>query len=158
MKLLQIDSSALGANSVSRELTKAITTQWLTTHPGTHVETLDLAVDAPNHLNADSLGFRLAPGTAGLNEAQQRENAISERLVSQFLAADVVVIGAPMYNFSVPSQLKSWIDRVAQAGRTFTYTEKGPQGLAGGKTVIVVSTRGGVYSSSDAGQDRKSVV
>ena len=148
MKLLQIDSSALGANSVSRELTKAITTQWLATHPGTQVETLDLAVDAPNHLNADSLGFRLAPGTPGLNEAQRRENAISERLVSQFLAADVVVIGAPMYNFSVPSQLKSWIDRVAQAGRTFTYTEKGPKGLAGGKTVIVASTRGGVYSTN----------
>ena len=66
--------------------------------------------------------------------------------MSQFLAADVVVVGAPMYNFSVPSQLKAWIDRIAQAGRTFTYTDKGPKGLAGGKTVIVASTRGGVYS------------
>ena len=150
MKLLHIDSSALGADSVSRELTKAIATQWKATHPGTSVEYLDLATDAPNHLNADSLGFRLAPGTTGLSEAQQRENAISERLVSQFLAADVVVIGAPMYNFSVPSQLKSWIDRVAQAGRTFTYTDKGPKGLAGGKTVIVASTRGGVYSTNPA--------
>jgi FMN-dependent NADH-azoreductase len=62
----------------------------------------------------------------------------------------VVVVGAPMYNFSVPSQLKAWIDRVAQAGRTFTYTEKGPKGLAGGKTVIVASSRGGVYSSNPA--------
>ncbi|MFC5497265.1 FMN-dependent NADH-azoreductase [Caenimonas terrae] len=150
MKLLHIDSSALGANSVSRELTKAIATQWQATHPGTSVEYLDLATDTPSHLNADSLGFRLAPGTAGLSETQQRENAISERLVSQFLAADVVVVGAPMYNFSVPSQLKSWIDRVAQAGRTFTYTDQGPKGLAGGKTVIVASTRGGVYSSNPA--------
>jgi FMN-dependent NADH-azoreductase len=145
MKLLHIDSSALGANSVSRELTRSVVA-----HPNTQVEYLDLAVDTPNHLNVDSLGFRTAPGTPGLNEVQQRENAISERLVSQFLAADVVVIGAPMYNFSVPSQLKSWIDRVAQAGRTFTYTDKGPKGLAGGKTVIVASTRGGVYSTNPA--------
>jgi FMN-dependent NADH-azoreductase len=150
MRLLQIDSSALGTNSVSRELTRNITDQWVATHPGTQVETLDLVADAPTHLNADSLGFRLAPGTPGLNDAQRRENAISERLVSQFLAADVVVIGAPMYNFSVPSQLKAWIDRVAQAGRTFTYTEKGPKGLAGGKTIIVASSRGGVYSTNPA--------
>jgi FMN-dependent NADH-azoreductase len=150
MKLLHIDSSALGANSVSRELTRGIVAQWLATHPGTDVDYLDLAVDTPNHLSVDSLGFRSSPGTPGLSEVQQRENAISERLVSQFLAADVVVIGAPMYNFSVPSQLKSWIDRVAQAGRTFTYTDKGPKGLAGGKTVIVASTRGGVYSTNPA--------
>ncbi|RYY64652.1 MAG: FMN-dependent NADH-azoreductase, partial [Comamonadaceae bacterium] len=75
-----------------------------------------------------------------------------ERLVSQFLAADVIVVGAPLYNFSVPSQLKAWIDRLAQAGRTFTYTDKGPVGLAGGKTVIVASSRGGVYSTSEGGQ------
>ncbi|MEO5670490.1 MAG: NAD(P)H-dependent oxidoreductase, partial [Ramlibacter sp.] len=104
----------------------------------------------PSHLNIDSLGFRLAPGTPGLTEVQRRENAISEQLVSQFLAADVVVVGAPMYNFSVPSQLKAWIDRVAQAGRTFTYTDKGPKGLASGKTVIVASSRGGVYSTNPA--------
>ena len=64
----------------------------------------------------------------------------------------MIVIGAPLYNFSVPSQLKAWIDRLAQAGRTFQYTDKGPVGLAGGKTVIVASTRGGVYSSSEGGQ------
>ena len=67
-----------------------------------------------------------------------------------FMTADVVVIGAPMYNFTIPSQLKAWIDRIAQAGRTFRYTEKGPEGLAGGKTVIVASTRGGIYSSGPA--------
>ena len=83
---------------------------------------------------------------------QKRENAVSEALVSQFLAADVIVVGAPLYNFSIPSQLKAWIDRVAQVGRTFKYTEKGPQGLAGGKTVIVASSRGGVYSTSEGGR------
>lgn len=150
MKLLHIDSSVLGANSVSRALTARTVAEWQATHPGTTVDYLDLAVDAPSHLDGNSLGFR-AP-QADATEVQRRENAISEKLVSQFLAADVIVVGAPLYNFSIPSQLKAWIDRVAQVGRTFKYTEKGPQGLAGGKTVIVASTRGGIYSTTDAGR------
>ncbi|MCX7256797.1 MAG: NAD(P)H-dependent oxidoreductase [Polaromonas sp.] len=150
-KLLHIDSSILGGNSVSRQLTAQIVASWRAAHPATEVSYLDLAVDTPSHLSAESLGFRVAPGAAELTDMQKRENAISEALVSQFLAADVVVIGAPLYNFSIPTQLKAWIDRVAQVGRTFKYTEKGPMGLAGGKTVIVASTRGGVYSTSDAG-------
>jgi FMN-dependent NADH-azoreductase len=150
MTLLHIDSSPLGGNSVSRQLTERIVAQWRATHPGTVVEYLDLAADAPSHLSSDSLGFRIPATAEGLTDVQRRENAISERLVSQFLAADVIVVGAPMYNFSIPSQLKAWIDRIAQAGRTFTYTEKGPKGLAGGKTVIVASTRGGVYSTNPA--------
>ena len=150
-KLLHIDSSILGGNSVSRQLTAQIVASWRAAHPATQVTYLDLAVDTPSHLSAESLGFRMPAGTATLSEAQQRENAISEALVSQFLAADVVVIGAPLYNFSIPSQLKAWIDRIAQAGRTFTYTDKGPVGLAGGKTIIVASARGGMYSTSDAG-------
>ena len=152
MKLLHIDSSILSANSVSRELTANIAKEWVATHPGTTVDYLDLAVDTPTHLSAESLGFRMPAGAAELTDVQKRENAVSEALVSQFLAADVIVVGAPLYNFSIPSQLKSWIDRVAQVGRTFKYTEKGPQGLAGGKTVIVASTRGGVYSTSEGGR------
>jgi FMN-dependent NADH-azoreductase len=152
MKLLHIDSSVLGSGSVSRQLTQRIVAQWRATHPGTEVDYLDLAVSAPTHLSIDSLGFRLGVNAEGLSDLQKHENAVSERLVSQFLAADVVVVGAPLYNFSIPTQLKAWIDRIAQAGRTFKYTENGPVGLAGGKTVIVASTRGGVYSTSDAGQ------
>ncbi len=150
MKLLHIDSSPLAAQSVSRQLTRQIVDQWIAHHPGTQVEHLDLDVNAPSHLNMDSLGFRLGIDAAGLTDVQRRENAVTDRLVTQFLAADVVVIGAPMYNFTIPSQLKAWIDRIAQAGRTFRYTEKGPEGLAGGKTVIVASTRGGIYSSGPA--------
>jgi len=150
-KLLHIDSSILGTNSVSRQLTAQIVASWRAAHPATEVSYLDLAVDTPSHLSVESLGFRLPAGAADLSDAQQRENAVSEALVAQFLAADVVVIGAPLYNFSIPSQLKAWIDRVAQAGRTFKYTDKGPVGLAGGKTIIVASTRGGMYSTSDAG-------
>lgn len=152
MKLLHIDSSVLGTNSVSRQLTAKIVAEWLAGHPGTSVQYLDLAIDAPAHLSVDSLGFRLPPGTEGLSDVQKRENAISERLVRQFLDADVIVLGAPFYNFAIPSQLKAWIDRIAQVGRTFKYTEKGPQGLAGGKTVIVASTRGGLYSTSERGR------
>ena len=152
MKLLHIDSSVLGTQSVSRQLTAQIVTQWQASHPGTTVDYLDLATSAPSHLSADSLGFRMAPGAAELTDVQTRENAVSEALVSQFLAADVIVVGAPLYNFSIPSQLKAWIDRVAQVGRTFKYTEKGPQGLAAGKKVIVASTRGGVYSTTEGGR------
>jgi len=151
MKVLHIDSSILSDNSVSRQLTRTIVAEWQAQHPGTTVDYLDLAAEAPSHLSAESLGFRL-PATATLTDAQRRENAISEALVSQFLAADVIVVGAPLYNFSIPSQLKAWIDRVAQVGRTFKYTETGPVGLAGGKTVIVASTRGGVYSTSEGGR------
>lgn len=149
-KLLHIDSSILGGNSVSRQLTAQIVASWRAGHPATEVSYLDLAVDTPSHLSAESLGFRM-PAGAAQTEAQQRENAVSEALVAQFLAADVIVVGAPLYNFSIPTQLKAWIDRVAQVGRTFGYTDKGPVGLAGGKTVIVASTRGGMYSTSDAG-------
>ena len=150
MKLLHIDSSPLGAQSVSRELSRRTVAQWQATNAGTTVEYLDLAADAPSHLNMDSLGFRLGLDADALTEAQKRENALTEKLLAQFLAADVVVVGAPMYNFSIPSQLKAWIDRIAQAGRTFKYTEQGPVGLAGGKTVIVASSRGGAYAGNPA--------
>ena len=152
MKLLHIDSSILAANSVSRQLTGQIVAQWQASHPGTTVDYLDLATAAPSHLSVDSLGFRMPAGAAEQSDVQKRENAISEALVIQFLVADVIVVGAPLYNFSIPSQLKAWIDRVAQVGRTFKYTDKGPMGLAGGKTVIVASTRGGVYSTSEGGR------
>ena len=148
-KLLHIDSSILGGNSVSRQLTAQIVASWCISHPATEVSYLDLAVDTPTHLSAESLGFRM-PAGADLSDVQKRENAISEALVSQFLASDVIVVGAPLYNFAIPTQLKSWIDRIAQVGRTFHYTDKGPAGLAVGKTVVVASTRGGVYSTSEA--------
>jgi len=150
MQLLHIDSAITGAQSVSRELTARTVAAWKAAHPDTTVQYLDLAAQAPSHLSAQSMGFRT--GQAAATDVERQENALSEALVSQFLAADVIVIGAPLYNFSIPSQLKAWIDRLAQAGRTFKYTDKGPVGLAGGKTVIVASSRGGVYSTSEGGQ------
>jgi len=150
MQLLHIDSAITGEQSVSRQLTARIVAAWQASHPGTTVQYLDLAAQAPAHLSADALGFRT--GQAASTEVQRQENALSEALVSQFLAADVIVVGAPLYNFSIPSQLKAWVDRIAQAGRTFRYTANGPEGLAKGKTVIVASSRGGVYSASEGGQ------
>ena len=150
MQLLHIDSAITGEQSVSRQLTARIVAAWQASHPGTTVQYLDLAAQAPAHLSADALGFRT--GQAASTEAQRQENALSEALVSQFLAADVIVVGAPLYNFSIPSQLKAWIDRLAQPGRTFRYTANGPEGLAKGKTVIVASSRGGVYSTSEGGR------
>jgi len=151
MKLLHVDSSINGSASVSRGLTQQLVERWVANHPETTVEYLDLAADAPPHFSADSMGIR-RPASSEVSEAEQRESDLAESFVSQFLASDVVVVGAPLYNFSIPSQLKAWIDRLAQAGRTFRYTENGPEGLAGGKTVIAVLSRGGIYSSSEAGQ------
>ena len=150
MQLLHIDSAITGDMSVSRDLSARTVQAWVRAHPGIKVDYLDLAQDAPSHLSAVSMGFRTGQNAA--TQAERDENTISEKLVSQFLAADVIVIGAPFYNFSIPSQLKAWIDRIAQPGRTFRYSAAGPEGLAKGKTVIVVSTRGGVYSTSEGGR------
>ena len=149
MKLLHIDSSVLAEHSVSRQLTARIVTEWQATHPGTAVEYLDLAQDTPATLSGAELAARMTPADSRSAE-QTAAAAHTEAFLQQFLAADVIVVGAPMYNFSIPSQLKNWIDCIAQAGRTFKYTETGPVGLAGNKTVIVASSRGGVYSTSEA--------
>ena len=151
MRLLHIDSAITGAASVSRQLTASTVEQWRTVHPQLQVEHLDLVAQPVAHYNGEALALRQGQ-TENLSAAQERENAVTERLLAQFLAADVVVLGAPFYNFSIPTQLKAWIDRLAQPGRTFRYTANGPEGLAKGKTVIIASSRGGVYSTSEGGR------
>lgn len=150
MQILHIDSAITGNNSITRELTADILANLQQAHPEAKVDYLDLAVNAPSHLSAQSLGFRT--GQEAATEIERQENAISEALVTQFLAADVIIVGAPFYNFTIPTQLKAWLDRIAQAGRTFKYTATGPVGLAGDKKVIIASARGGAYSTSAAGQ------
>jgi FMN-dependent NADH-azoreductase len=149
-KLLHIDSSILGGNSASRQLSAHIVEAWRAGHPSVDISYLDLAANPPSHLSMESLGFRLPAGVPQ-TDAQKRENLLSEALVQQFLDADVIVIGAPLYNFTIPTQLKAWADRIAQVGRTFKYTDKGAVGLAGGKTIFIASTRGGMYSLTAAG-------
>ncbi len=143
MTLLHVDSSILGRGSVSRVLTAEIVAAEQRRYPGISVTYRDLALDPVDHLSGAHLAaFKGAdPETASL----QRDVASGQAALQEFLAAEIVVIGAPMYNFSIPSQLKAWIDRLAVAGKTFRYTEKGPEGLAGGKKVIVASSRGGFY-------------
>src|SRR5690606_6844320 len=85
---------------------------------------------------------------ASLARSDAAETADAETVLEQFLAADVVVIGAPMYNFGIPSTLKAWLDRIAVAGRTFRYTENGPEGLAGGRKVVIASARGGIHTGA----------
>lgn len=137
MKLLHLDSSALGDQSVTRDLSAAIVAHWRERFPAATVEYRDLDADPVPHLTGRSLG-RTDPALA----------AHDDQLLQQFLDADVIVVGAPMYNFGIPSTLKAWIDRIAIKGRTFRYTERGPEGLAVGKRVIVASGRGGAYGDA----------
>jgi FMN-dependent NADH-azoreductase len=148
MKLLHIDSSILGAGSVSRSLSQSIVAAQQALHPGLEVSYRDLAATPIGHLT----GAHLAAGQGAVPEDPALAADIAEgaAALDAFLAADIVVVGAPMYNFSIPTQLKAWIDRLAIAGRTFRYTENGPEGLAGGKTVIIASSRGGFYGEGTA--------
>lgn len=150
MKLLHIDSSILGDNSASRQLSREVVEAWKAADPSIEVVYRDLAADAISHFSAATL---VAAGTAeeARDAALAHEAKLSQETLEEFLAADAVVIGAPMYNFSVPTQLKAWIDRVAVAGKTFSYTEAGPQGLCGDKKVIVVSTAGGLHEDQPTG-------
>ncbi|HEY2481247.1 MAG TPA: FMN-dependent NADH-azoreductase [Caulobacteraceae bacterium] len=134
MKLLHIDSSITGQASASRQLAAAITAEFVRDNPGLEVVRRDLEAAPIAHLDGALLPAALAGG-ADLQE---------------FLDADIIVIGAPMYNFAIPSQLKAWIDRIVIAGQTFRYTETGPQGLAGGKKVVIASSRGGLYGPGTA--------
>lgn len=151
MQILHVDSSLLGDASASRQLTSTIVRKLLAACPVATVKYRDLATNAVPHLTGEvAAGFRSHDAVAEVDAATAQDRALSEELVTEFLASSVIVIGAPMYNFSVASQLKAWIDRVAQPGRTFRYTAEGPVGLSGGRRVIVASTRGGVYSMGAA--------
>ncbi|ARN82791.1 FMN-dependent NADH-azoreductase [Methylocystis bryophila] len=145
MTLLHIDSSILSEQSVSRQLTAAIVQRLTHANPGLAVVHSDLAAEAIDHLSsAEFLAFQ---GVEPQDDAAKQAVARNAKTLADFLAADVIVVGAPMYNLSLPSQLKAWLDRLAVAGKTFRYTENGVEGLAGGKRVIVASTRGGLYST-----------
>ena len=126
MTILHIDSSINGENSASRAITAKIVDQLKSGQWGEEIVHRDLAAEPLPHLTLDAFA--------------------DSSVLDEFLEADTVVIGAPMYNFTVPTQLKSWIDRIVIAGKTFRYTESGPEGLVKGKRVIVVIARGGFYN------------
>jgi FMN-dependent NADH-azoreductase len=125
MTILKIDSSITGENSVSRKLTARILDQLVGADADAELIERDLVTNPLDHLTLDAF----ADGS----------------VLDEFMGADTVVIGAPMYNFTLPSQLKAWLDRILVAGKTFRYTAEGPEGLAGGKRVIIALSRGGFY-------------
>lgn len=144
MNLLHIDSSVLGPHSVSRQVSAAITERLAKAQPGLAVTYRDLSAAPLSHLS----GSHLAAAQGGAADAAlQADLAAGQTALDEFLAADIVVIGAPMYNFTIPTQLKAWIDRILVAGKTFKYGANGAEGLAGNKRVIVAISRGGFYGA-----------
>ncbi len=138
MKLLHVDSSALGAHSVSRQLSADIVAELRRHAPVLEVTYRDLAAQPLLHWTP-------------VADAGDPAAVLGSQMLEEFLVAETIVIGAPMYNFAISSQLKAWIDRILVAGKTFRYTASGPVGLAGGKRLIVASSRGGFYGKDTAG-------
>ena len=144
--ILVLDSAATGEASVSKALVREAVTAH-TDGDATRVIYRDLGREPEPHLTGATLaGVRGEPATA----TERETRALSDALIAELKAADTIVIGAPMYNFSIATTLRSWFDHVLRAGETFRYTEKGPQGLLGGKRVLVVESRGGLYSQGPA--------
>lgn len=149
--LLLIESSVRQRDSVSRQLSEEFVAQWRQANSGGRVLSRDLAREPLPHLDADLLGGWMKPA-AEQSAAEQAALARSDQLIEELLAADVLVLGAPMYNFAIPSTLKAWLDHVLRAGVTFKYTEQGPRGLLQGKRAYVLTARGGVYAGGPLDQ------
>lgn len=148
-RVLIIESSARQQDSVSRQLTQTFIKQWQAAHPGDQISVRDLAVTPVPHLDINLLGGWMKPA-GQRNEIEEASLQRSNELTDELLAADVLVMAAPMYNFAIPSTLKAWLDHVLRAGVTFKYTETGPQGLLNGKRAYVLTARGGIYAGSTA--------
>ena len=147
MKILHLDSSVLGDNSASRALTRKVAEAWRAAEPGAVVRHRDLGAEAPQHLSPSYFAIGATPEDQR-SESQSSELKLSDALIEELLAADALIIGAPLYNFTIPSGLKAWIDRVVVVGKTFSYSAEGPAGLAGDKKVVIVATSGGKYAES----------
>ena len=145
MKLLHVDASVLGPHSVSRQVSAAIVERLQAATPGLEIVHRDLAAEPLADLSGEHLAA--ANGAGPGSETVQNDLAAGQAALDEFLAADIVVIGAPMYNFTIPTQLKAWIDRILIAGKTFRYSAAGPEGLAGDKRVIIAVSRGGFYGA-----------
>lgn len=149
MNILHLDSGLFAGQSLSRALAAKLVQRLQAVHPGSTLVYRDLAQQAPAHLDATIL---LASGKAEAERSasEQEQVRLTQTLLDELVAADVIVIGAPMYNFGMPSTLKAWFDHVLRAGITFRYSEAGPEGLLKGKRAIVVESRGGLYSEGPA--------
>ena len=146
-KLLQINSSIFADSGQSSRLAERFVEAWRDVHPDGEVVVRDLGRDPVPHLDAARFGAFMAK-PADRSPEQAAAAAYSEALIDELRAADVIVLGVPMYNFGIPSALKAYFDHVARAGITFRYTERGPVGLLKGRTVYVFATRGGLYAGT----------
>lgn len=144
MKLLHINSSVLGSHSVSRQVSAAVVDRLRQANPGLEIIYRDLGSTPLSHLSGSHLAA--AQGAAAQAEVAQ-DLVAGQAALEEFLAADIVVLGAPMYNFTIPSQLKAWIDRIVVGGKTFKYGPQGAEGLAGNKRIIIAISRGGFYGA-----------
>jgi FMN-dependent NADH-azoreductase len=147
MNILHIVSSSRGDSSYSNRVAANVVDELVSRNPSATVTVRNVATDPLPHIDDDFVAATRSPN-GPQTERQHAALAQSDALVDELFAADVVVIGAPMINFTIPSTLKVWIDNVARAGRTFSYSEAGPKGLVIGKRVIIVGARGGVYSEA----------
>lgn len=145
--LLVINSSVSGTDSASRALVEHAVVELVKANPGALILRRDVGAAPIPHLTTETLaGVRGTPQT----ESEQRTRRLSDELIAELRAADTIVIGAPMYNFGVPTGLRAWFDYVLRAGETFAYSEAGPTGLLAGKCAIIIESRGGLYSEGPA--------
>ena len=142
--LLQINSSLFGDNGNSSVLTQEFVQRWKAQNPTGDVIVRDFAKEDVPHLDAARVQA-LFSSAEGRTEAQQAVLDYSDKIIGEIEAADVIVIGVPLYNFGVPSTLKAYFDHIARAGVTFKYTETGPVGLLNNKPVYIIATRGGIH-------------
>ena len=148
-KILHINSSVRNTDSISRKVTREFLNKWQVSEPNAVIVERDLAAHPLPHLTEKTLGAFFTPAEQRTPEQAQIAQ-LSDTLVQELFDADVIVIGAPMYNFSITSGLKAWIDHVARAGVTFKYGAQGPVGLLTGKKVYIFTSSGGVYSAGPA--------
>lgn len=146
MNILQLNSSVRGAQSESIRVANAITAKLVAANPGASVKVRDLVANKHPILDEAALGALFTPADQRTPEQAARV-ALDDALIAEVQAADVIVMGAPMYNFAMPVQLKGWFDAVARAGVTFRYTEAGQEGLLKNKKVYVAAARGGIYAA-----------
>ncbi|WP_121116689.1 FMN-dependent NADH-azoreductase [Croceibacterium ferulae] len=154
MQILRIDSATTGDDSVSGRLTQMLLDHFTAQHPDATVIEHDYGTDPLPHLDPVTTGAIRRPEEARTPE-MQAAFAKERAVLDEFLASDIVLVGAPMYNFTIPSQLKAWIDRLGVPRVTFAYDENGPKGLAGGRRVIVASSRGGDYEQGGPGEHQE---
>ncbi|HDL6961781.1 TPA: FMN-dependent NADH-azoreductase [Yersinia enterocolitica] len=146
-KVLVLKSSILATYSQSNQLADFFVEQWQVAHAGDEITVRDLAAQPIPVLDGELVGA-LRPSDAALTPRQQEALALSDELIAELQANDVIVMAAPMYNFNIPTQLKNYFDLIARAGVTFRYTEKGPEGLITGKRAIILTSRGGIHKDT----------